>query len=82
MIGELNVALNTFNVKFDLDLCWKATKEDITNFGENEESDFTPTFVPNLVLLNSFLLEFDEIITLSGNIKKVESKFNTYSLGP
>ena len=67
VIGELDVTLNTFKVKVDLDLSWKATQEDVLAYNA-DPAGYTPSFVPNLVFANSFSVEYDEIIPLAGNI--------------
>jgi len=68
IIGHINITHNTFDVKFDIDLTWDATEEDLKNY-ENNPRDYVPTFVPNLVYSNSMTVAEKEIVPLRGGIR-------------
>lgn len=58
---------NTFDIKVDIDLSWKATEEDVMNYEENKHK-YHPSFVPDLVFENSMNVITEKLVPLQGDI--------------
>ncbi len=67
IIGHIDITNNTFDIKVDIDLTWEATNQDIINYHTNP-SEYTPTFVPNLVFVNSMTFVENALVPLKGNV--------------
>mmetsp|Transcript_14186 Transcript_14186/g.20259 ORF Transcript_14186/g.20259 Transcript_14186/m.20259 type:complete len:342 (-) Transcript_14186:155-1180(-) len=67
LITEVDVTRNTFKVKVDIDLSWKATDADISAHRQ-DSSNYIPEFVPDIVFDNSISLEIDKLVPMKGNV--------------
>jgi len=67
IIYNINMSANTFDIKVDIDLSWKATEEDVMNYEENKHK-YHPSFVPDLVFENSMNVVTEKLVPLEGDI--------------
>lgn len=67
IIGHIDITNNTFEVKVDIDLTWEATNEDMINY-HADPSKYTPTFVPDLVFVNSMSFVDNSLVPLKGEV--------------
>lgn len=58
LIANIDTSNNTFSVRFDIDLSWKALGDDEANY-LRDKHQYKPTYVPNLVFMNA--LTQDEV---------------------
>lgn len=66
IIGNIDITSNTFDIKVDVDLTWPASEQDLQNYSSHP-STYTPSFVPNLVFINSMSVDTDVLVPLQGN---------------
>lgn len=67
IIYNINMSANTFDIKVDIDLSWKATEEDVMKYKENKHK-YHPSFVPDLVFENSMDVVTEKLVPLEGDI--------------